>query len=221
MKRVVPLIFRSLIGLLIGLLLGLGVAMISGENPFTVLQVIVNSAFGTRYDLGVTLYYATPLVFTGLSVAVAFHAGLFNIGAEGQLTLAALAAAATAMLFPDLPPIIAPIFAMSCAFAVAGIWGWIPGWLRVRRGGHEVINTIMLNFVSAALVSWAVTGFLQNPEVQNPETRVVPPAYFLRSWSKFVFSIWFGAKCICGRNHYRHRHFYGKNIYFLSGYCPD
>jgi len=179
-------LIRPLLGLALGLSLGLGLALISGDNPLHVLQVILKSAFGSKYDIGLTLFYATPLIFTGLSVAVAFHAGLFNIGAEGQLNVAALAAAFAAIMVPGLPVWLAPFFALGCAMLAGGIWGWIPGWLRARRGSHEVINTIMLNFVAAALVSWAVTGHLQNPESQSPETVQVPDPYFLRRWDPVV-----------------------------------
>jgi simple sugar transport system permease protein len=179
----------SLAGLSVGLFLGLMLAYLAGENPLHVLAVIVKSAFGSRYDLGVSLYYATALTFTGLSVGVAFHAGLFNIGAEGQLAVGALAAAVGAQLLPGLPPVIAPLFALSCAIVAGGLWGWIPGWLRARRGSHEVINTIMLNFVAAALCSWAITTHFQNPAAQSPETPPVPPAYFLRTWDPFAH--WF------------------------------
>lgn len=180
----------ALIGLATGLALGLGVAWIAGENPWSVLLIIGKSAFGSRYDLGVTLYYCTPLIFTGLSVAVAFHAGLFNIGAEGQLTIGALVATVAALAVPGLPPVIAPIFAVVCGMIAAGFWGWIAGWLRTVRGSHEVITTIMLNFISAALVSWAVTARLQNPESQNPETHMVSGAYFFRAADPLA--LWFG-----------------------------
>lgn len=179
----------SAAGLLAGLFLGLMLAYAAGESPLTVLNVIVKSAFGSRYDLGVTLYYSTALIFTGLSVAVAFHAGLFNIGAEGQLAVGSLAAAVSAVLVPGLPPWLAPFFALACALLAGGFWGWIPGWLRARRGSHEVINTIMLNFVAAALVSWAITAHFQNPASQSPETPPIPAPYFLRNWDPMVH--WF------------------------------
>jgi ABC-type uncharacterized transport system permease subunit len=177
-------LLRSLVGLAVGLALGLLLAYAEGDSPLHVLQVIAKSAFGSgslfNVDFGTTLFYATPLIYTGLSVAVAFHAGLFNIGAEGQLNLGTLVATWVALAVPGLPPVLAPFFALACGCAAGAFWGWIPGWLRTRRGSHEVINTIMLNFVAAALVSWLVAGVLQNPEVQNPETRVVGANYFLR-----------------------------------------
>src|SRR5204863_3415057 len=140
--------------LCLGLTLGLAVTWFAGENPFHVLRILVKSAFGSRYDLGMTLFYSTPLIFTGLSVAFAFHAGLFNIGAEGQLTLGALAAAAVGAVWPGLSWPAAPVFATGAAILAGTLWGAIPGWLRAKRGSHEVINTIMLNFIAVGLASY-------------------------------------------------------------------
>src|SRR5258708_17863142 len=92
-----------------GLGLGLVVTWIAGENPWSVLKILAQGAFGSRENLGMTLFYATPLIFTGLSVAVAFHAGLFNVGAEGQLTLGALAAAPLGALLPRLSSPLSPL----------------------------------------------------------------------------------------------------------------
>ena len=175
--------FRALIqpilAVVLGLALGLLVTTIAGENPLTVLRILGKSAFGSAYDFGMTLFYATPLLLTGLSVAMAFHCGLFNIGAEGQLIMGALAAAAVGILFPNVPWPVAPIFAGVAAFAAGGVWGAIPGWLRARRGSHEVINTIMMNFVAAGLASYITLYWLKNPDSQNPETRAVGPGYVI------------------------------------------
>jgi simple sugar transport system permease protein len=132
-----------------------------------------------------TLFYATPLIFTGLSVAVAFHAGLFNIGAEGQLTLGALAAAAVGAVWPRLWSPLAPVLAGLAAILAGTLWGAIPGWLRARRGSHEVINTIMLNFVAAGLASYVALYVLKNPNSQNPETRPIGAGYLIHKFSIF------------------------------------
>jgi general nucleoside transport system permease protein len=150
-----------------------------------VLQILGRGAFGSGYDFGMTLFYATPLIFTGLSVAVAFEAGLFNIGAEGQLTLGALAAAVVGAVWPGLAWPLAPVVAGLAALAAGTLWGAIPGWLRARRGSHEVINTIMLNFVAAGLASYVALYVLRNPDSQNPETRPIAPAYCLSQFSIF------------------------------------
>jgi simple sugar transport system permease protein len=132
-----------------------------------------------------TLFYATPLVFTGLSVVVAFHAGLFNIGAEGQLTLGALAAAAVGALWSTCPSMLAPFAAGLAALLAGTFWGAIPGWLRARRGSHEVINTIMLNFIATGLSSYVTLYLLKNPETQNPETRSIGASYMIHQFAAF------------------------------------
>ena len=146
---------------------------------------MVNSAFGSRYDFGMTLFYATPLIFTGLSVAFAFHAGLFNIGAEGQLMLGTLATAAVGICFPNLPFPLAPILAGSCGVLVGGFWGAIPGWLRAKRGSHEVINTIMFNFIAIGLCSWITLYVFPNLESQNPETASVGAGYLIPHFAMY------------------------------------
>jgi simple sugar transport system permease protein len=177
--------FQPVFAVLIGLALGLAVTAIAGENPWLVLKILARSSFGSGYDIGMTLFYATPLMLTGLSVAVAFQAGLFNIGAEGQLTLGALAAAAVGALFPSVPWPLAPLLAVIAAFCAGAAWGAIPGWLRAKRGAHEVINTIMLNFVAAGLASYITLYVLKNPDSQNPETRTIGVGYVIRHLSVF------------------------------------
>src|SRR5215813_1710565 len=142
-----PRLLQPILSVLAGLCLGLAVTWIAGENPWHVFKILCLGAFGSAYDFGMTLFYTTPLVFTGLSVAIAFHAGLFNIGAEGQLALGALAAAAVGALWPKCSAFMAPFIAGLAATIAGMVWGMIPGWLRARRGSHEVINTIMLNFI--------------------------------------------------------------------------
>ncbi|HWI58538.1 MAG TPA: ABC transporter permease [Bacillota bacterium] len=176
---------QPLLAVILGLALGLAITWVAGENPWHVFKVLCKGAFGSGYDFGMTLFYSTPLVFTGLSVAVAFHAGLFNIGAEGQLTIGALAAAAAGILWPGLPWPWAPVLAGLAALLAGTIWGAIPGWLRARRGSHEVINTIMLNFIAAGLASYVTLYLLKSTESQNPETRSVGPGYLIQQYGVF------------------------------------
>ncbi len=174
---------QPLLAVILGLSAGIMVTLVAGENPVFVAQVLFKSAFGSWYDFGMTLFYATPLIFTGLSVAVAFHAGMFNIGAEGQLIIGAVAAAATGMLFPHVPYPIAPVLGALIGFLAGGAWGFIPGYLRAKRNSHEVINTIMLNFIAAGIVSYLIIYPLDNPESQNPESQPVGPGYLLSHWT--------------------------------------
>jgi ABC-type uncharacterized transport system permease subunit len=176
---------EPLVAVLLGLVLGLAFSYLAGESPLTVLKVLVSSAVGSGYNLGMTLFYAMPLALTGLSVSIAFRAGLFNIGAEGQLTLGALSTAAVGILFPNLPaPVAVPLAALAGVMTGA-VWGGLAGVLRAYRGSHEVITTIMLNFVAAALASYVTLYLLKNPEVQNPETLAVAPSYLVDRWEIF------------------------------------
>ena len=178
-------ILQPMLAVVLGLALGLGVTRIAGESPWHVLQILWRSAFGSGYDFGMTLFYTTPLIFTGLAVAVPFQAGMFNIGAEGQLTLGALAAAVVGAVWPGLPWPVAPVLATLAAILAGTVWGAIPGWLRARRGSHEVINTIMLNFIAAGLASYVTLYLLKNPDTQNPETRQIGAGYLIHQFGIF------------------------------------
>ncbi len=164
---------------LFGLCLGLGVSALAGENPGHILSILFQSAFGSYYDFGMTLFYSTPLILTGLAVAVPFHAGLFNIGAEGQLEVGALFTVLFCLSFPNLSWPWAPFLASGAGFFGGALWGAIPGWLKARRGSHEVIVTMMFNFIASGLVSWVVLYWIKNPAIQNPESLSVAPQFML------------------------------------------
>lgn len=122
-----------------------------GEAPAHVWGLLLEGTWGSGYGTGQVLFKATPLVMTGLSVAVAFRAGLFNVGAEGQLILGALGSAWVGAHLEGWPaPLAIPACMLAAAF-VGGAWGAVPGVLRAATGAHEVIVTIMLNFVAQAL----------------------------------------------------------------------
>ena len=125
-----------------------------GEDPLAIYALMLRESLGTGYGLGQTLFKATPLVFTGLAVALGFRAGLFNIGAEGQLYLGGLAAALTGVVLAGLPAALLLPLALLAAAAAGLAWGAVPGLLKARFGAHEVINTIMLNFVAFALAAF-------------------------------------------------------------------
>lgn len=173
---------KPILGLLAGLLIALSLVAVAGENPWTVFMVLAKSAFGSPYDMGLALFYTTSLIFTGLSVSMAFHAGLFNIGAEGQLTVATLAAAWFGVSFPSMPPALAPLLIATVGIAAGALWGFIPGWLRAYRGSHEVIITMMMNFIAAAIASYVTLELIKNPESQNPESRPLPPDFMFRNF---------------------------------------
>ncbi len=148
------------------------IILISGGNPLEAYRGLIEGAFGSPKAISETFIWATPYIFAGLAVALAFKGGLFNIGAEGQLALGALAAAWLGYGLPKLlgttiPAIIhVPIVVLGGALA-GGIWGGIPGWLKARFGAHEVINTIMMNYIALGLVSFLLNGPMKDPSPTN------------------------------------------------------
>jgi general nucleoside transport system permease protein len=129
---------------------------LNGFNPLIAFREIFIGAFGNRFAIAETLLKTTPLIFTGLSVAIAFQAGLFNIGAEGQLLVGALAAGMVGSFDLGLPPVLHVSLALLAAAVVGGAWGSIAGFIKQRFGAHEVIVTIMMNYIAFLLTSYLV-----------------------------------------------------------------
>jgi len=125
-----------------------------GDSPLLVYELFITSTLGSVDGIAYTLFYATPLIFTGLAVAVAFKCGLLNIGAEGQLIAAAFATAWVGLTFPTWPALVLTLLAMLAAVLVGGVWSGIPGVLKAKFGAHEVITTIMMNFIAVGLASY-------------------------------------------------------------------
>jgi general nucleoside transport system permease protein len=144
-----PLMF-PLIAILLSLIIGAVIVLATGNNPIAAYAALIGGAFGSATGIGRTLLYTTPLIFTGLAVAVAFRAGLFNIGGEGQLYIGAITAAWLGVSLGFLGPLAIPITLLACLIT-GFMWGSIPGMLKARFGAHEVITTIMLNFVAINL----------------------------------------------------------------------
>jgi len=167
--------------LMIGLGGALAIAAIVGENPLKVFEVLLKGALGSATQLGYSLYYATPLLLAGLSVAWAFRAGLFNIGAEGQMTLGGLAMAIVGICLPNAPWFVAIPLALGAAFLAGGFWGAIAGWIKAARGCHEVLTTILLNFIAYGLSSFLILSAFKNPTSQVPETAEVGVGYHIPS----------------------------------------
>jgi simple sugar transport system permease protein len=181
MRRLLTELQFPLLAVLAAFLVGAVIVLAIGDNPLTVYWLLLSSAFGlydamghfTLENWGYTLFYATPLIFTGLAVAVAFQSGLLNIGAEGQLYVAAFAAAWVGFTLTEVHgPALAGL-AILAAIVVGGAWGAIPGWLKARFGSHEVINTIMLNFVAIGLVSYLTQNHFKVPSDPIMETEMI------------------------------------------------
>lgn len=154
MKSALRELLFPLIAVVAAFLVGGVIVWMVGDSPLLVYELFFTSAFGSIDGIGYTLFYATPLIFTGLAVAVAFKCGLLNIGAEGQLIVAAFATAWVGLVLPGWPWLLVVLLAMIAAVVTGGVWAGIPGVLKARFGAHEVITTIMMNFIAAGLVSY-------------------------------------------------------------------
>jgi general nucleoside transport system permease protein len=164
-------LFPPVVALFVALICGDILIMSYGQSPAHVYGLLLEGTWGNAYGFGQVIYKTTTLTFTGLAVSLGIRAGLFNVGAESQLAAGGfLAAIAGLLLSPVIPGVIAIPLCMLAAALGGGIVGGIPGFLRVKFGAHEVIVTIMLNFVILALLNWIVATRLHVPEtLHTPE----------------------------------------------------
>ena len=158
-------VLPPLVAIMIALVVGDILILFYGQQPAQVYRLLIEGTWGNAYGLGQVLYKATTLTFTGLAVAIGLRAGLFNIGAESQLAAGGFAAGALGMLFPaTFPAAVAIILCIIAAGAAGGAAGAIPGWLKARFGAHEVIVTIMLNFIILATLNYVIANHWHVPE---------------------------------------------------------
>lgn len=164
-------LFPPIVALLVALICGDLLIMSYGQSPSVVYRLLLEGTWGNAYGFGQVLYKATTLTFTGLAVSMGIRAGLFNVGAESQLAAGGFLAGLVGMgLSPSLPGVVAILVCMLAALAGGAIVGAIPGWLKVRFGAHEVIVTIMLNFIVLALLNYIVAARIHVPEtLHTPE----------------------------------------------------
>ncbi len=167
------------LNLLAALLLAGGIIRLIGESPVAALKLLADGAFGSPESIGYTLYYATNFIFTGLAVAVAYHAGLFNIGAEGQAYIGGLGTGLVCLAVGHWPFWIVLPLAVLAGAAGGAAWALVPAWLQARRGSHIVITTIMFNFIASALMTYLLVNVLIRPGQQSPETREFAEASFM------------------------------------------
>lgn len=144
---------------LVGLILGAVIMLAGNYNPILAYGSLFSKAFGDMYNIGETIRQITPYIFTGLSVAFAFRTGLFNIGAEGQFIMGAIAAVSVGVLL-ELPWYLHVPLALVASALAGGFWGAIVGYLKAARGMHEVITTIMLNWIALHVSNYIVRTVL-------------------------------------------------------------
>ena len=167
------------VNLTVALLLSAVVVLLIGESPGRALRTLASGAFGDAESIGYTLYYASNFVFTGLAVAVAFHCGLFNIGAEGQEYIGGLGVALFCLGAGSWQTVLVVPVAIIVAALGGAAWAFVPAWLQAHRGSHVVITTIMFNFIASSLMTYLLVNVLIKPGQQSPETREFAPSTWL------------------------------------------
>ncbi len=161
-----------LVNLVVAFLVAGLVVLLVGESPLEAAYHLINGAFGRGEYIGFTLYYATTFIFTGLAVAVASHAGLFNIGGEGQAYVGGIGVALVCLWLDRIMPwyVVFPLAILGSA-AFGALWAFLPGWLQAKRGSHIVITTIMFNFIASSLMVYLLTRVLKPLGSMAPQTR--------------------------------------------------
>jgi simple sugar transport system permease protein len=170
--RVLASLAVPLLAVLTALVLGAGVIAATGGDVLRAYQGLWEGSLGRPPSISDTLVWGTPYIFGGLAVALAFKAGLFNIGVEGQIGLGALAAVYVGYAVTGVPFPLHLLLALGAGCLAGGVWGAIPGILKARTGAHEVIVTIMLNYVAINVGSLLLSGPMKdpNPIIANPQT---------------------------------------------------
>src|SRR6266850_1981364 len=185
MKLLRELLF-PLVAVIAAFVIGGILILIIGDNPIEAYRLLLGSALSWPDGIGYTLFYATPLIFTGLAVLVAFRCGLLNIGAEGQLYVAAFATAWVGITLSNLPSVLLIPLCCLAGIAAGAAWAAIPGVLKARFGSHEVINTIMLNFIAVALVGYLTQYHYRTPGDPIMESAPISAAAHIPRLGQFI-----------------------------------
>ena len=165
-----------LAGVVLALLLGAGLMLLWGTNPLAGYRELLWGMFGSQHSISESLLKATPLIITSLGIAVAFNASVWNIGAEGQFYMGALAATTCALLFSYLPGFVLWPLTLFAAICAGGLWASIAGYLRARFGINEIIVTVMLNYVAMYFVQYMLAVPLRETQAKGigyPQTDVI------------------------------------------------
>ena len=201
LKPVFDAVLTPLLAVFTALMLGALIIKAAGGGPLAAYKGLFEGAFGSAKALSETTVWATPYIFAGLAVSLAFKGGLFNIGVEGQLALGAVTAAWVGYALPEvlgvtLSPLIHIPLAVGAGMLAGALWAAIPGWLKAHTGGHEVINTIMMNYIALNLTSFLLNGPMKDPNPLNVVARTpdiaesarIPPilSNFRLHWGFFL-----------------------------------
>jgi ABC-type uncharacterized transport system permease subunit len=180
LSRIWAVMAMPLLAIVLALIVGAVVIILTsslqpGETfdlglPLRAYKALWDGSLGSDNGRVTTLVQAAPLMLAGLGVALGFKAGLFNIGAQGQFLIGAVFCVVGALVVKDQSPLIAIPFSLAAGAIAGAVWGFIPGFLKAFSGAHEVVTTIMLNFIALATISWLITGPLRQPRSPQPVT---------------------------------------------------
>jgi simple sugar transport system permease protein len=157
------------------LMIGALLILLSGYDVSRAYSSLFEGAFGNSYNIAQTFLKMIPLIFTGLAVAIGFKSGLFNIGGEGQLYLGAFATAIVPLSFPGLTGVVLVPLSLFAGALAGGIWGMIPGYLKAKAGAHEVVTTIMMNYIGILMTGFLLRNYFKEPGPID-QTPMIPAA---------------------------------------------
>jgi general nucleoside transport system permease protein len=171
----------SLGAVFLALLVGAIMLLALGANPIEAYRALLQGAFGSRNAIADTLVRATPLLFVGVGICIAFRGGVFNIGGEGQFIIGALMATLFILSMPHLPGWVLISVSMVLGFFGGAVWGGIPGYLKARFNVNEILSTLMMNFIALQIMNYLLAGPLMDPQYIENRTFIPETARFPRS----------------------------------------
>ncbi len=170
LPRWADVVLLPLLNVVLAFLIGGLIVLAVGQNPIEAVGIMLYGAFGYGSGFGYTLYYTTDFIFAGLAVSLAYHAGLFNIGAEGQAYVAGLGVILIGLALNGMHWALAFPLMIICGAAFGAAWAFVPGYLQAKRGSHIVITTIMFNFIATALMGYLISRVLKPAGVNSDES---------------------------------------------------
>lgn len=170
LPRWVDIALLPLLNVVLAFLVGGLIVLAVGQNPLQAVGIMLYGAFGYGSGFGYTLYYTTDFIFAGLAVSLAFHAGLFNIGPEGQAYIGGLGVILIGLALNGLHWAFVFPLMIICGAAFGAFWAFIPGYLQAKRGSHIVITTILFNFIAVSVMSFLITRILKPIGVNSDES---------------------------------------------------
>ena len=179
----------SLTAIILALLIGAFLIYLSGYDVSKAYLFLLKGAFGNTYNIAQTLLKMIPLIFTGLAVAVGFRSGLFNIGGEGQLYWGAFATAIVSITFSNIHGVILIPLSLFAGAIAGGIWGMIPGYLKAKTGSHEVVTTIMMNYIGILATTFLLRNYFKGPGLID-QTPMIPDAARLAELIPYTRLTW-------------------------------